>query len=150
MFLPFIRPHHHAGWWAKPWFPGLLSKWCRISQSKFLLAKRRDHYHDEEKRVPAYCSLMKSVFKQLFQDLKLKWIVLGSVNLPKITNSWLLNLFSQCCMKISSFCREKLSPKTYLEKHYFCCPIEDLALRILAHRKDRVHPSPLSSVFWCN
>lgn len=41
---------------------------------------------DEEKRVPAYCSLMKSVFKQLSQDLKLKWIVLCSVSLPKITN----------------------------------------------------------------
>lgn len=58
---------------------------------------------------------------------------------------WLLNLFSQCCRKISSFCREKLFPKTYLERHYFGCPIEDLALQIPRLCKDRVHPSPLSS-----
>lgn len=58
----------------------------RVSRSTSALAKRRDHYPDEKKRVPAYCWLMKPVFKQLFQDLKFKWIVMCSVDLPKVTS----------------------------------------------------------------
>lgn len=57
--------------------------------------------------------------------------------------SWLLNLFSQCCMRNGSFCRDKLFPKTYLEEHYFCCPVEDLPLQIPTHCKDTVRPSSL-------
>lgn len=87
---------------------------------------------------------MKPVFQQLLQDLKLKWIVIRSVDVPKVTNL-LATQFSQHSMRNSNFCRENLFPNTYLKRH-FCCPVEDLPLQIPTHCKDRVHPAPLYSL----